>query len=251
MQFPIWVKDWQKYDTLTFVGSIGRAALNSVRVTIGGKGVPFDITYTSSNPTSVSGDSYSLVNWRTSIYDEEYLIDEITTGSIDEYYEEHMIYAGKTLYCITVDLSGVDRTLTQDLSCYFTCVVNGDYGFSTQVVGVTGSVNTADTTNVTWWHRFTTFLTNLFSPSDPDAEDFGSSMESEADDLQDAVDEMGQVTKPDVEDLDISLDDYLVTDGMEPVNGVLTAIFSNQIVVTMLVICLTCAFASYALFGKR
>ena len=48
-----------------------------------------------------------------------------------------------------------------------------------QFVGVTGSVNTADTSDVTWWNRFTTFMTDLFGGDDPGVlDDLGDSSNS-------------------------------------------------------------------------
>lgn len=159
MQFPIVVTDWQKYDSLTFVGSISAAALNSVRVSIGGVGVPYEITYTNSNPSGTNNQSWEWSEWKYYNYDESY---KGTTEGTEFTYTE---YIGKTLYCITVDLSNVDRNSTQDLACYFTCLVSGTFGYDLQVIGATGSILPADTSEVTWWNRFTTFMTELFAGS--------------------------------------------------------------------------------------
>lgn len=94
-------------------------------------------------------------------------------------------------------------------------------------------------------------LDSYFGQDSSESEDFSDSMQSDSEQLQDAVDEMDSVLKPDVEDLDVSLDSYMSAEGMQPVNSFLAVVFGNQLIVTMLVISLTCAFASYALFGKR
>lgn len=220
------VRDWEKYDSLSIWGSVTSASIESIRASIDTTALDYVVNF-------IDAESY------------EFAVDGDPTYWVTTEW-------GKYLFNITIDLSGVDRSLTQSpLLVYIT----GSYDLTVQAYFncqyVNGSVTTADTSNVSWWYRFTTFMTSLFSPADSDAEDFGSVMESQAGAMEDAVDELDQVTKPDVDDLDISLDEYIDGDGMAPVNGVLTAIFSHDMVVTMLIITLTCAFASYALFGKR
>lgn len=220
------VLDWEKYDSLSIWGSVTSASIESIRASIDTTALDYVVNF-------IDAEAY------------EFAVDGDPTYWVTSEW-------GKYLFNITIDLSGVDRSLTQSpLLVYIT----GSYDLTVQAYFncqyVNGSVTTADTSNVSWWYRFTTFMTSLFSPADSDAEDFGSSMESQAGAMEDAVDELDQVTKPDVDDLDISLDEYIDGDGMAPVNGVLTAIFSHDMVVTMLIITLTCAFASYALFGKR
>lgn len=245
IQFPVRVTDWQKYDFITITGSVGQMALNSIRCTIGNLGLPYEMSYTSSNDSGMYGNSYAWTEHKYYSYDDSY------KGSTEEDSYFYTTYSGKTLFTIVVDLTGVDRTVTGDLFIYFTGLCNDAEPFSVQIVGATGSVVTADTSSVTWWNRFTSFMSQLFGKDDPSADEFSSSMESQAGDLQGAVDEIDQVSKPDVDDLDVSLDEFMSDSDMAPVNSVLSAIFSNTVIVTMLIITLTCAFASYALFGKR
>lgn len=242
-QITVIVDEWQKFDSMSIWGSVTDMSVNSIRASIGTTGIPFTISY--SEPSN-GGYWFEYDEYESGYtYDDIYSGDDWATG------EATIIPAGKMLYCITLDLTALDRTLIDDLVIYFTGLYEPVWGYTFNCQYVNGSVATADTTTVSWWYRFTSFMTGLFSPSDPDADEFGSTMESQAGAMQDAVDEMDQVTKPDVDDLDISLDEFMSDDSMKSVNGVLDAIFANEIIVTMLVICLTCAFASYALFGKR
>ena len=156
IQFPIIIYDWQKYDYITVTGSVLRVGLNSVRATIGEKGLPYEMTYTSTNPTG----EYVIRNYRYSADldygGEDYTITGSETGVSQTY------YSGKVLYNLTVDLSGVDRSSTTPLFIYFTGVSNGEYGYRVQVVGCTGSVCLADTSDLSWWQRFTSFMKGLF-----------------------------------------------------------------------------------------
>lgn len=237
-QMRIDVKDWQKYDSLSVWGSIDAGSIDSVRASVSTTALSMNVNYFQANDSGGWTDIVMDVN--------------PSTGGIDNTGAQlETPFYGKYLYALEIDLTNVDRTLTDPLYIYITGHYDDMFGATFNCQYVNGSVVTADTSDVTWWNRFTSFMTGLFSPSDPDAEDFGSTMESQAGELEDAVDELDQVTKPDVDDLDISLDEYLGGDGMAPVSGFFDAIFSNQVLVTMLIIALTCAFASYALFGKR
>lgn len=222
----IQVNDWEKFDSLSVWGSATSASIESIRASISTTALQIDVDY-------IDAESY------------EFAVDGDPTYWVTGEW-------GKYLYHITIDLSGVDRSMTTEpLYIYLT----GSYDISVQAYFncqyVNGSVSTADTTNVTWWNRFTAFFTGLFGGDSTDADDFGSTMESQSSAMQDAVDQMDQVTKPPVEDLDVSLDEYMDDTSMEGVNGVLDAIFQNDLIVTMLIICLTCALCSYVLYGKR
>lgn len=182
-QYPIVVDDWQKYDYLTFVGSITYAALNSVRVTIGGIGVPFEMTYCTSPSTGSVSHSYAWSEWKYYSFDESY------KGTTEDEIYTFTEYNGKVLYCITVDLTNIDRNNTQPLMCYFTFLVSGDGSYLTQCVGATGSVLPADTSEVIWWNRFTDFMSDLFGSDDgqesiDDLQQSSSSISQGASDIQ-------------------------------------------------------------------
>ena len=159
-QFPVIVYDWKKYDSITIIGSITSFALNSVRASVGDVGLPYEITYTSSNSTGSTEESYTWADLKHYTYDDSY------KGSIESDTYIYNEYNGKVLFNLTIDLTGIDRTVSHPMYCYFTGVYNEYFGYSVQIVGVTGSVNTADTSSLTWWSRFTTFMEDLFVSDD-------------------------------------------------------------------------------------
>lgn len=221
--FEITPDDWALYDYLDIFISTQAATIDSVSVHHNGRAIPFT---TSDHGTSYAG--------------------QTSQGTYDG------VILPDSFMMLHVDLTTIQHSSNVTPTIIITGFINNGQPASIGWDSAIGYIRDAERGGVLhWFNQAKEFLTSLFSPSDPDAEDFGSSMESQAGDLQDAIDEMDQVTKPDVDDLDISLDEYMDDDGMAPVNGVLTAIFSNDIIVTMLIITLTCAFASYALFGKR
>ena len=221
--FQIIPDDWALYDYIDILVSTQGATIDSVVVEHNGRAIPFTTT---DHGTSYAGATF------TSDYD----------GAI----------FGDSYTMIHVDLTTIQHSSSISPTITVTGFYNNGIWASVGWHSAIGYVRDAERGGVLhWFNQAKEFLTSLFSPADPDADDFCSSMESQAGELQDAVEEMEQVTKPDVDDLDISLDEYMDAADMAPVNGVLTAIFSNDIVVSMLLIALTCAFAAYALFGKR
>lgn len=179
---PINVHDWEKYDSVTVFGSLSQVGLVSVRAIVGNVSLPFEISYTSSLPTDVYSNEYTWTEYKTyygdpdgGIYDESGRAVTDTTGF--SYYQ----YGGTTLYSITVDLTGIDRTkgATSDLQIHFTYIAMGDLGYRFNVAGASGAIYAADTSEVTWWNRFTSFMTDLFGDKDPGAlDDLGDSSNS-------------------------------------------------------------------------
>ena len=159
-QFCVVVKDWQKYDSITIIGSVQGFGLNSIRASVGSVGLPYTLTYTSTNSNG-SDTSYYL--WSDV---KEYVTDDTEyQGSITGSAFEMTLYDGKVLFNLTIDLTGIDRSLPYQFTVWFTGLFP-DNAYIVQMVGVTGSVITADTTDVTWWGRFTSFMEGLFASDD-------------------------------------------------------------------------------------
>ena len=158
-QFAVVVRDWEKYDQIAICLSATYFPVNSVRAVIGATGVPFEITYTTpitsgSTNTSIAEGYYS-----------GYSADGLEEGTFEFANEEWSIetYRTKSLYFLTLDLSGIDRNTSDPLYVHFTGISNSNYGFLIQCTGVTGSVFLADTSSVTWWRRFTSFMGDRFT----------------------------------------------------------------------------------------
>ena len=144
-QFSVFVKDWQKYDKLVISGSIGLLALNGIRASIGGLGLPYTMTYAVTNSSGGNGNDYTWNEIKYYTYDESY---KGTSENTSFFYDN---YLGKVLFTITIDLAGVDRTIAEDLKIYFTTLKSDYQGYTMQFLGVVGTVTVADTTNANWW----------------------------------------------------------------------------------------------------
>ena len=185
---PVVISDWQKYDKITLFGSITSMALNSFRASIGSKGLPYEITYMESIPTGE--DTYGTILYEyvstteTNYYGTSGTPDEFSkeegTGVGDSNLTTVVHYNGAILYTVTIDLTGVDRSIQKNLYCYFTCIADPAVGYAFNVQDASGSVITADTTTVSWWNRFTSFMMDLFGAREDSGalDDLGSSSDS-------------------------------------------------------------------------
>lgn len=227
-QIRIDVKDWQKYDSLSIWGSMADGSIESVRASVGTTALSISYNFFQQNESGGITDVLSNIN--TEIYTP---------------------YYGKYLYSLEIDLSNTDRTLTDPLYIYLTGHYNNASYATFNCQYVNGSVFTADTSEVTWWHRFTAFFSDLLGAEDSGGEDYAAEMESQAADMEDAVDQMDQVSRPPVDDLDVSIDAYIDPKGMAQVGNIVGGLMNNSMVMSMVMISMVLALAAYVIFGKR
>lgn len=244
-QFPIVVTDWQKFDKVTISGSVGAMALNSVRASIGGLGLPYEMNYAVSNISH--SDSHSIA-WNEIKY---YSYDESYKGTTETDTFTDVGYTGKILFSVTIDLAGVDRSSTDHLICYFTCLANEWLGYTIQITGVTGFVSIADTSQASWWTRLTSFLTGLFDPDSSEADSFKDGMEEQGQLIEDAADQIDTVTRPAIEEVDVDIGQFVEPEGSQLANALFAQLFANNLVMTMVMISLMVALAAFIIFGKR
>lgn len=69
--------------------------------------------------------------------------------------------------------------------------------------------------------------------------------------MEDMNQQMDEIERPPVEDLDMDIGDYVAPSDVSLVNSHFGAITNHSMVVTMLMLSLTVALVAYILFGKR
>ena len=243
-QFPVVVSDWQKYDKIVISGSVGQMALNSVRATVKGLGLPYEISYAVCNSSGADINAYTWNEMKYYTYDESYKGKSETNSYI---YSE---YRGKTLFTISIDLTGVDRTITDELYCFFTCLANPRFGYTVQIMEVMGFVDIADTENLSWWAKLTAFFTDLLGGDTAVADEFQEDAAQKGDEMDDLNNQLQEVTKPPVDDLDLELN--IVDDvDMGLITEQFTKLTNHSMILTMLLTSLTVALLAYILYGKR
>lgn len=240
------VNDWEKFDSITIWGSALTLGVTSMRVTLGGLGLPFDVSYMQTLPTG------EVVDYT---YHYTYTENYSGGGGYGNGYGDTtsaIEYNGKIIFCVTIDLAGVDRSMVDEtLFLYLTGVYNGLYGYTFNIQYVNGNVTTADTSSVSWWHRFTAFLTDIFDGDGTSSDDFEEEAVQQGSEMDDLNDELQGVTKPPIEDIQTDVDDYLDPEDAQEAYAVFATLTGNSLVSSMLVMALTVALVAYVLYGKR
>lgn len=184
---PVYIYDWRKFDSITLYGSASTMAISSFRASIGNKGLPYEISYMQAIPTgfdSEGGMSYEYISsTETNYYGVDGTPDELSRedgfAAGETWDTSTIVYGGSVLFTVTIDLSGIDRTVSGDMSCFFTGIVSPGLGYGFNVQNASGTVSVADTSGASWWTRFTSFMNDLFGSKDSDAlDDLGSSSDS-------------------------------------------------------------------------
>lgn len=249
-QIRIDVIDWKKFDTLTIWGSASSMGLSSVRVNVGTVGVPFEMSFTQSIPTGEVGS-----------YEDRYTYTDYTSssGGFGNTYGDINLapmYNAKILFCITIDLTGLDRTYSHGtdeypLYVYLTGTYTGLYGYNFNCQYVNGSIVVPDKSEVTWWNKLTQFFTDLMNPDNSEVEEFGQEASDMADEMQSMNQQLEGVEKPAVDDIQMGVDGLVPSSDVAVVNGQFGMITQHPLVLTMTLISLTVALVAYILYGKR
>lgn len=224
--FSAWVypNSWKEYDYIDFSFFIRAQSIDSLTVTHNGNYVPFDISYL---------DTVSQT-W----YDPNNSSPEFNFVDLTEVY-----------ISLRIDVSGLDK----GSSSLPRIGITGQYRNDNRnnrlaLYDVVGHVN-ADSENpiIHWLKKIYSALIGEGSG----AGEAGSTIESQAGELEGIGDALGDVTKPDIDDLDGSLDDLVSPEQVDAVGAVFSPLFQNNTILHILIMSLTLALVSYVLYGKR
>lgn len=230
------VTDWAKYDVLTIWGALYDGSIDSIRANFGTSGLPYEVNY-------FSGDS--LGAWSDTITEYKPGTDSFLGDT--QYTPEYTT----TLFCITIDLTGIDRTSENIPTVYLSCSYDWSQGAIFNVQYVNGSIFVADTTTSSWWSKFTEFMLGLFNPDSEAAEDFGSEAAQKADELDEINQQLQDVTRPAVEDIPTDLNDYIAPSDTQAIANSMAQLTNDSLFTTILCIGLIISMIGYVLYGKR
>lgn len=253
---PVIITDWRKFDTVTLYGSGSTMAISSFRASIGNIGLPYEINYMQAIPTgfdSEGGLSYEYISsTETNYYSLDELPDELSRedgfGTGETWDTSTVVYGGSVLYTVTIDLSGIDRTLIGDLNCMFTAIASPGLGYAFNVQDASGTVSVADTSGASWWSRFTTFMRDLFGGDTEKADQFQDDMQEANNALTDANEQLDTVTKPAVDDVPLDPSIYLDADGTAQAGQIVQSLLGNELVLPMASITLIVGLAAFIIF---
>lgn len=157
---------------------------------------------------------------------------------------------------VVVDMSEVNRALVSKLNLMFTANYVECLPVTLWFDYATLYNNTADDFGPAyWWAQVKSFFTGLFSgflvSDSSGADDFADDMESQATQVGDLVDGLTEVTKPDVEDIDLDLSGIVDDDTISSSTSALSVLLSNDLFLNMGFISLTISLIGYVFYGKR
>lgn len=245
-QIRIDVKDWYKYDTLTIWGSAQTLGITAIRASLDTLGLPFTVSYFQTLPTGETTEY---------MYDYRYNENYSGGGGYGSGYGDTSTaieYGAKTLFCITIDLHGVDRTLTTStLVCYITGTYYGLYGYTFNCQYANGSIKTAETEGLTWWNRFTSYMGELFNPDTTEVDEFGNEAEQKAEQMDDLNNQLQSVSRPNVNSIQTDVSTYISPQDMFLVTSNVSSLMNHQMILIPVMISLTIALVAYILYGKR
>ena len=230
------VLDWAKYDVLTIWGAVYDGSIDSIRANFGTSGLPYTVNY-------FSGDS--LGAWSDTITEYKPGTDSYLGDT--QYTPEY----NTVLFCITIDLAGVDRA-AEDLP---TIYISGSYDWSQgaffNVQYVNGGILVADTSTPSLWNRFTSFMKGLFNPDDSDSENEISEAEQIAGEIDDLNSQLQEMDRPSVDEIPVDLGVYVSPADTQLMAAQLTTFTNDSLFGTILSMSLVISMIGYVLYGKR
>lgn len=282
--------DWRNYDYLQFHIRVQADFLNSLSATIGDKPLPFEISYiNSTSGTHLYGDIYSesidIAEGTNSYYQTEgsFYFSEHNRNYFDitVTVDVRNCDPHSTVYP-KIDIRGL-QSLVENynfIQLVYCCGII-EYEPVSPLYSFLGMFVNGFSENNEW-------LTKIYSQNVTDYEsirgwlseinisisDFGSSIVERLDKLlerentaesdqfdetlasqETVIDEMDavldSVTKPDIEDIDTSVEEFVPAEDVQEYTGILRIILGSSILGTMCLMSLTLGLVSYIIYGKK
>ncbi len=221
------VSDWTKFDMVHLWGYSMDASIESISCILDDVPLPVDVSF-------LDVEAHSYLNPE----------DLIGIGDIAAY--------GRYLYTVSVDLSGVDRSrLTGPLSVTLTGNYDYSWGMTFNCQYISGSIYVADTSDASWWYRFTAFLSDLMQGDSSDADEQQSQIETQVGALEDAGEALQQVERPDLDAVDIDVSGDLSPTALAQVADFTGVFLGNELFSSIIFMVLTVSLVAWILYGKR
>lgn len=222
-EFEIYPDEWALYDYLDILISTQGATIDSVVVEHNGRAIPFT--------TTDHGTTYGGETWSDSY-----------SGAV----------LGDAYMMLHIDLTTIQHSSSIIPTIKITGFYNNGQWASIGWDSAIGYVRDAERGGVLhWFNQAKEFLTGLFSPSDPDADDFKDDMQQQGQEVQDAADQIDTVTRPALDDVVVDIGQFVDAEGTQQAADLFGQLFENNLVLTMVMISLMVALAAFIIFGKR
>lgn len=252
------VPNWRKYDYLDISFDTSSQTITSISAMFGAVYVPCDLTYLNDAASSGIDAKGSYIVARLDLRG----LDRTKTDSLFLRFDStgRTGTATTTLYRVSgyivtdtpsafsIWMRRLQDTVSSSISSLQTSIVSSLSSFKSSME--TWFTNIRDNLN-TNFQSLKDHLTSLFDKDTTDSDEFAASIESQVGQIDDANNALDSVTKPDVDDINVSLDSYVDSEIVSSVGDLFGVFLSGGIFSTMVYISLTLALVSFVLYGKR
>ena len=226
----IWSDNWKSYDYLDFQLMFNCFDITSVTAVYGSVNVPLDVSYI--NGTALAGNSYYL-SMRMDLSGLDRTIDDypmiVVMGRLD---------AGA--------VNGVDFT---NCSGYVAVAdINPLFIFLSRI---SASVSTGFSNLNSWISSQTSAIVSAINGDTSSGDSFQNEVNDKADELDQMAAVMDSVTKPPIDSINVSVNDYVSAADLTLLASPMTVFFSGDIYLPMMIMSILMATVSFVLFGKK
>lgn len=228
LQCKFWILNWERYDYFDLIFEVSCYSINSISAYAGTVAIPCDYTFIDAG-TSYGADYY--ITCRLDLRgldktgDDPYLIVYFAgVEGINDVY----IDSGTGIV--------IEQGVSPDVYWYqklFTAISSGF-------------------TNVkTWIQNQTTAIVNAINGDTSSADDFQDEVQEELDELDQAQAVMDSVTKPAINQIDVSVDQYVPQTDIQVLVSPMAVFLEGEIFSKIIMMSIMMATVSYVLYGKR
>lgn len=213
-----WILNWERYDYFDIVAVFNVGQINSVSAYCGNTLVPLD---------------YQVID----------------TGNNEN--SNYMVIC-------RIDISGLDRTGDDP---YIVVTGTAKFGVNdTFFYSGTGYIEqTYINPFIVWLQKiynelsigFDNVVDAIYATSSSDQEDQISGAETQASEMENLIEDLEQVTKPDLDDIESDVDDIVSGDAVAIATSGLAVLMNNPVLTPLFSLCMLFSTAGYVLFGKR
>lgn len=149
---------------------------------------------------------------------------------------------------ITLEIDDLQSALSSSISTLQTKVTGS---ISTLQTKLTSLITGFRTSMESWASKISGQLDQLINQSTSESDDFLDDVATQATELEEITDIIESVTKPPIEDIEVSVDEIVEATDIEKNTAPLALILENDIFLSVCIMSLTFALVSYGLYGKR
>lgn len=222
----IYTEEWEKYDFIDIFVHCTISSITSVAASFNGEPLPFELSYLDNTNASDGGFTFH----------------------------------------IRLDLTEVDRTFSDYPIVYIEGVLHVQGINQVAILGMNGLVQYYQNNSVMVWlrniylrlnsvaDRITSKLDSVIDAINGDTSSgnsFQESVEDEINELDQAADIMDSVSRPDINGIDISMDQYASAADLAVLTAPVSLFFEIDLFKSILIMSILFATVSFVLFGKR